>query len=511
MDVSKVIRRWIAAVLAGVGVAAFASQTVFNLTGSNPIQPSVQSVIPISIVQPFLKGGGRAVTLEGLTQAERNLLYEVRAFARYRQDFVAKTMLGGSSGASANLAIGAGGGGSTAVGGDASVGFMPLLQTLMQIENNRNAVSSFETSLALQEEQLGGEGSTLTQLQVDQTNNDLQNSRVNLLVSQVQFRNQLDQFKMQMGLPPDLPVMPDLELIGPYRKFLRELREWSIRKDRELAELDVIVGRLPDLDELDIKIDDRSVLDVIIKEKFDDEEELLNSAVRVAMENRLDLMNARAQLYDSWRQIRVTANALKGVFNLGVTNQVFTSPTTTNPMGFLSDAKQFNLVINAELPLVRLNERNQFRQSLISYQSQRRNLMRAEDNLKQSIRSEIRALQLSYQQYEIGKRQFTLSFRQRDQSQEQLFAPGGSGDQAVQVINLNQGINRINSSSNQLVSLYVTFLGQRLQLYRDLGIMPYDEWEAFYELFAPKSIYSVRWDGADNPVGEPAAAGLPVQ
>ena len=490
-------------------VAAFASQTVFNLTGSNPIQPNVQSVIPISIVQPFLKGGGRAVTLEGLTQAERNLLYEVRAFARYRQDFVTKTMLGNASGGSTNLSIG--NTGATGVGGDATIGFMPLLQTLMQIENNRNAVSSFETSLGLQEEQLGGEGSTLTQLQVDQTNNSLQNSRVTLLNSQVQFRNQLDQFKMQMGMPPDTPIMPDLELITPYRKFLRELRQWSIRKDRELAELDVIVARLPDLDELDIRIDDRSVLDVIINEKFDEEEDLLNSAVRVAMENRLDLMNARAQLYDSWRQIRVTANALKGVFNVQVTNQVFTSPFTTNPMGFLSDAKQFNLVFNAELPLVRLNERNQFRQSLINYQAQRRALMRAEDNLKQSIRSEIRALQLTYQQYEIGKRQFTLSFRQRDQSQEQLFAPGGSGDQAVQVINLNQSITNLNGNANQLVNNYVTFLGQRLQLYRDLGIMPYDEWEAFYELFSPKSIYSVRIDGNDNPAGEPAAAGLPVQ
>ena len=72
-----------------------------------------------------LQGGGRAVTLEGLTQAERNLLYEVRAFARYRQDFVAKTMLGGSSGASANLAIGGGGGGSFAPAKDekAKIGF----------------------------------------------------------------------------------------------------------------------------------------------------------------------------------------------------------------------------------------------------------------------------------------------------------------------------------------------------------------------------------------------------
>ena len=491
-------------------VTAFASQTVFNLTGSNPIQPTVQSVIPISIVQPFLKGGGRAVTLEGLTQAERNMLYEVRAFARYRQDFVVRMMLGNQASGAANLAIGTTG--ATAAGGDPIIGYMPLVQSLMVIENNRNQVSNFETVLAIQEEQVGGEGSSLTQLQVDQTNNSLQSARVSLLQSQVQYRNQLDQFKMQMGLPPDTPIVPDIELIQPYRKFLRELRDWSVRKERELPELDVIVGRLPDLEELDVKIDDRSVLDVIVKEKFDSEEELLEAAARVGLENRLDLMNARAQLYDAWRQIRVQANSLKGVFNMGVTNQVFTSPYTTNPMGFMSNAKQFSLVLNAELPLIRLAERNNFRSSLITYQRQRRALMQSEDQLKQSIRANVRQLQLIFQQYEIGKKQLILSFRQRDQSQEQLFAPGGTLDTAVTVNNLNQSTASLNTSANSLVTNSVTFLGLRLQLFRDLGIMPYDEWEAFYELFSPKSIYSVRTDGPNETTGPDAAPnGQPVQ
>jgi len=273
----------------------------------------------------------------------------------------------------------------------------------------------------------------------------------------------------------------------------------------------VIAGRLPDLEELDIKIDDRSVLDVIDEAKFDSEEELLHAAVRVALENRLDLMNARAQLYDAWRQIRVTANALKGVFNVSATNQVFTSPYTTNPMGFLSTAKQVSLQFNTELPLIRLAERNNFRTALINYQRQRRALMQSEDQLKLGIRQNIRALQQTYQTYEIGKKQIILNFRQRDQSQEQLFAPGGSSDTAVQVNNLNQATGSLNSSANSLVANYVTFLGNRLQLFRDLGIMPYDEWEAFYELFAPKSIYSVRIDGPDEPGIEPAAAGIPVQ
>ncbi|MBI1324146.1 hypothetical protein GC170_13310 [bacterium] len=493
-------------------VTAFASQTVINLTGATPLQPQVQSIIPITIVQPFLKGGGRAVTLEGLTQAERNLLYEVRAYARYRQDFVTRLLLGNSAGGAANL----GGFGTTAVGGgDPTIGYLPLLQSLMQIENNRNQVSNFETILTLQEEQVGGEGSGLTQLQVDQTNSQLQNARVQLLLSQVNYRNQLDQFKMQMGLPPDTPIVPDLEMIRPYRQFLRDLRAWSIRGDRELAELDVIVGRLPDLDELDVRIDDRSVLDVITGEKFDEEEELLQAAARVALENRVDLMNARAQLYDAWRQIRVSANALKGVFNVNVTNQVYTSPLDTNPFGFLSSAKQFALQFNAELPLIRLAERNTFRTTLINYQRQRRALMQSEDQLKQSIRANVRQLQLVYQQFEIGKNQLTLQIRQRDNAQEQLFAPPGSGGQAtdvaVNVLNLNSSTTGLNNAANSLVTQYVSFIGTRLQLFRDLGIMPYDEWEAYYELFAPKSIYSIRVDGSGETPFEPAAAGEPLQ
>ena len=104
---------------------------------------------------------------------------------------------------------------------------------------------------------------------------------------------------------------------------------------------------------------------------LDNEEELeatLQAAVRIALEYRLDLMNTRAELYDAWRQIRVRADALKGDLDVRLTNQVFTPPTTTNPFAFLSQAKQFSLVLNAELPLIRVAERNAFRQAIIAYE-----------------------------------------------------------------------------------------------------------------------------------------------
>ena len=56
-------------------VMGFANELLFNFAGKNPQQPTVISSLPISFVQPLLRGGGRAVTLEPLTQVERNLLY----------------------------------------------------------------------------------------------------------------------------------------------------------------------------------------------------------------------------------------------------------------------------------------------------------------------------------------------------------------------------------------------------------------------------------------------------
>jgi hypothetical protein len=41
-----------------------------------------------SVTQPLLRGSGRQIVQENLTQAERNALYQIRSFNRYRQTFV---------------------------------------------------------------------------------------------------------------------------------------------------------------------------------------------------------------------------------------------------------------------------------------------------------------------------------------------------------------------------------------------------------------------------------------
>ena len=481
-------------------ITGFANQLVFNFVGKNSFQPTVKSYLPLTLVQPFLRGGGRAVTLELLTQAERNLVYQIRSFAKFRQEFMVATVVGGTIpniGAGFNLPGFSGGGNA-----DPTTGFLNVVEDVQLMENAQSNIAAYEQIVKVYAELIKGESSGLSQLQLDQADSSLQGAKQTFLGTRNAYRTDLDQFKNQMGLPTDVPLMVNRSLTAPFKAVYSAIDRWQEKPNRELTELPDIVNRLPKLE--DIILDGRSILGVYRAGKNDEDEleDILLAAERVALEHRLDLMNSRAQLYDSWRQIKVSANALQGVFTVSLSNQLITPPNNTNPFGFVDQAKQFSLAINAELPLVRLAERNTFRANLINYQRARRTLQNAEDTLKLNIRNDVRLLQLLYLQYEIARKNFVLNIRVRDQAFEQIVAPpapGAAAQGAVQTNNLLGAQNGLLGSKNNLVTTWYNYQVARLSLYRDLGTLPFDEWEAFYELFPSEYNGDAAFSAARDP------------
>ncbi len=190
-------------------------------------------------------------------------------------------------------------------------------------------------------------------------------------------------------------------------------------------------------------------------------------------------------------QIRVSANALKGFLNVAITNNIYAPVASPNPFAFLSQAKQFGLTLNGELPLVRVSERNNFRTQLINYQRTRRALQTAEDNLKVLLRFDLRNVHLSYINYEIAKRNFELNVRLKDQAFEAIIAPPAGGTQnlaqsanaATQTTNLLTFQRNLITAMLALTNGWQAYQTNRLIVYRDIGNLPYDEWEAFSELF----------------------------
>ena len=49
------------------------------------VRSGLSSILAAAITQPLLRGSGRKVALENLTQAERNVLYQIRTFNRFRK------------------------------------------------------------------------------------------------------------------------------------------------------------------------------------------------------------------------------------------------------------------------------------------------------------------------------------------------------------------------------------------------------------------------------------------
>src|SRR5205823_6981907 len=92
-----------------------------------------------------------------------------------------------------------------------------------------------------------------------------------------------------------------------------------------------------------------------------------------ALTRRLDLMNETARVVDAWRQIAVTANALKSDLTLNTSAILATPPGSLNPVGFSPTANTYTFSVQFNAPLNRMAERNAYRLSLINYQRLRRN------------------------------------------------------------------------------------------------------------------------------------------
>ena len=117
-----------------------------------------------------------------------------------------------------------------------------------------------------------------------------------------------------------------MSLAQPFYDVFNEVDAWQRRGTRKLDELPAIIAKLPELEDIDVEgrsvlapyRNYRSTIREFVPANEEGLEDTLQAAVRIAMEYRMDLMNTRAALYDAWRQIRVTANALKGSASLFV-------------------------------------------------------------------------------------------------------------------------------------------------------------------------------------------------
>ncbi len=114
--------------------------------------------------------------------------------------------------------------------------------------------------------------------------------------------------------------------------------------------------------------------------------------------------------------------------------------------------------------------------------------------LELRTRKHIRHLVEARRAYVGERRRYELASRLIDEVLEQVVSPPAGGTQALaQAVGARiatQGLLdqfvQIERAQDRLVGLWASFKAERLALYRDLGVLPYDDWKSFYDDLAAR-------------------------
>lgn len=242
--------------------------------------------------------------------------------------------------------------------------------------------------------------------------------------------------------------------------------------------VEVLTGLSNILGELSL-VQARARLEMITVDPVDlDPQEALD----IARAQRFDWMNNRAALVDTWRLIEFNANALKSNVTLRFSGDISTLGGN-NPVKFRDETGALRAAVEFDGPFTRLVERNNFRQQLIQYQQDRRQLIQFEDSVHQSLRQALRDLEQLRVNLEIQRRAVAIAIRRVDQTREALNAPvqpalPGQAPQALgptAAQNLLFALSDLRNTQNNLMSVWLNYLAERMRLYRDLGIFRIDD------------------------------------
>ncbi len=182
---------------------------------------NLTSDLGLTITQPLLRGAGESVVKEPLTQAERDVLYAVRDFERFRRSFAVDVV-------------------------------SRVYRILQQKDSVANQEDNYKNLQILRErnEALQHAG-RLSAIQVDQASQDELTSKNRLIDEQARLEQLLDQFKFFLGLPITVQIEIDPSVLTKL-----ETEEFADVPWQESAVLDYALGhRLDYISALDKRED----------------------------------------------------------------------------------------------------------------------------------------------------------------------------------------------------------------------------------------------------------------
>jgi len=174
---------------------------------------TLASILSAEASQPLLRGRGREIVQENLTQAERDVLYQIRSFNRYRKDFVVSI----------------------------ADNYYRVLEQRANVTNAENSYNRLVESRKRLEIEV--EAGSARPFDVDEAKQQVLSAENRWVQAQQNYERALDEFKLKLSLPPsveielddnELKALEDIGIIEPGYE-LNEAVETAFLRRLDLA------------------------------------------------------------------------------------------------------------------------------------------------------------------------------------------------------------------------------------------------------------------------------------
>jgi outer membrane protein TolC len=270
------------------------------------------------------------------------------------------------------------------------------------------------------EQELRLQGELISQFELDQALRQEYSSKVsyiNAIRGEKGYQALLDEFKKQLNLP---------------------LGESVVLDDAELANLKQF-GLQP------VPLNDKH-------------------GFQLALTNRLDILNNIDKFEDKKRKVEVSANDL--LPSLAVVADYSLKDQFYNRNSFDFGDYSGKIGLSLDLPLDKHTERNAYRKSRITFEQQLRSLMKTLDDLRDEIRTNVRALDRNQQSYVINQKTLVVSRRELEKAKLDMLAGGN-----VSPRDILDAQTAVASAQNAVTAAFISFHTQRLKLLNNTGIL----------------------------------------
>jgi outer membrane protein TolC len=425
--------------------ATFAIDLVNLLTLSQASSMGLLGDATVSI--PLLRGSGKHIVAEPLTQADRNVIYAFWGFEQYKKQF--------------------------AVG--VASNYLSVLQQLDVIKNSEADYHSRIDS-AKRSRRLADAG-RIQEIEVDQAVQNELSSRQRWITATQSYKKQLDSFKTFLGLPPDADIELDpkeLELlVEPTKQIISQIAEESKQQTdiQPVEPNDLMEALEPDY-----------------KNAGPYEMEEL-TAIKLAFDNRLDLRVTEGKVYDKQRAVVVAADALGAELTLfgsaqsGARRDVSTA--TLDDSHIRKDKGYSYATLTMNLPVERTKEAVNYRNSFIDLERAVRNVQTFEDDIKTQIRNTLRDLLVARENMYIQAKAVYVA--QKRVKSVNMFLDAGR----AQTRDLLEAQDALLAAQNSLTASVVDYRTAELNVQRDMGVLQVDE-KGLWQEYSPGENQNVK-------------------